>query len=68
MSPEHSPNPFNNPEFRKEMSEMLDDKLSGVFTTQNDHGARITSLERWRWYIVGGGSVLLAVLKLLAGR
>jgi hypothetical protein len=68
MSLEHSPNPFNNPEFRKEMSEMLDDKLQDVFQTQNDHSTRITSLERWRWYIVGGGSVLLFVLKLLAGR
>jgi hypothetical protein len=68
MSLEHSPNPFNNPEFRKEMSAMLDDKLHNVFNIQSDHDRRINSLERWRWYIVGGGTVLLFVLKLLAAR
>jgi hypothetical protein len=64
---ENNPNPFNNPAFRKEMSEMFDDKISGISEIQTQHNTRITALERWRWYIVGGGTVLLVALKLLAG-
>lgn len=62
MTPEHNPNPFNNPEFRKEMSEMFDDKLS-PFT---NHEPRIASLERWRWYLIGIFSALIGLLKLAA--
>jgi hypothetical protein len=50
------------------MSAMLDEKLHNVFHIQSDHDRRINSLERWRWYIVGGGTVLLFVLKILAAR
>ncbi len=68
MSLEHSPNPFNNPEFRKEMSEMLDDKLINVLSTQDDHGKRITALEVWRWILVGAIGLAAYVVRVWAGR
>jgi hypothetical protein len=67
MSPEHGYNPFNSPEFRKEMSEMFDDKLGKLKEVVDDHGDRITALERWRWAIVGAGALLVFLVKLWAG-
>jgi hypothetical protein len=55
MSPDPHYNPFNNPEFRKEMSEMFDDKLQQF----GDLDRRLKALERWRWYL--GGSIVTAV-------
>jgi hypothetical protein len=58
MSPDY--NPFNSPEFRKEMAELLDDKLQPF----GELDKRVSALERWRWYIVGGFVTALGAVKL----
>lgn len=58
MSPDY--NPFNSPEFRKEMAELLDDKLQPF----GELDQRVSALERWRWYIVGIFTAVVGGLKL----
>lgn len=64
MTPEHGYNPFNSPEFRKEMSDLLDSKLSEVAVMVNEHEEYIQQQK-------GGGRLLnylwTAGIGLLAG-
>lgn len=64
MAPEHGYNPFNSPEFRKEMSDMLDTKLSPLTKTVDEHEEYIQQQK-------GGGRLIhylwTAALALLGG-
>jgi hypothetical protein len=51
MSPEHSYNPFNNSDFRKEMSEMFDEKLADMPELIREHEEYIQQQK-------GGGRLL----------
>lgn len=39
---------------------------NGLIYRVNNHGKRLTSLERWRWLIVGGGLLLGFLAELFA--
>ncbi len=44
----------------------LGNEESGLIFKVNNHEGRINSLERWRWYLLGGGVVLAFLIKVAA--
>lgn len=43
----------------------LHSKLDSQHDRLNNHGGRIASLERWRWYILGGATAIGIAWKVL---
>lgn len=54
-------NPFNNPDFREEMSKLLDEKLGPIITKVDAHETIIQQAKGARWTFAALWSVLVIV-------
>lgn len=43
----------------------VETKVDDLREDKRDHETRIRSLERWRWVLVGGGVVIIFVVRLV---
>lgn len=41
--------------------------MESVDEQLREHDTRLNSLEKWKWYVAGGGAVIIAVVKIVWG-
>jgi hypothetical protein len=58
-------NPFNNPEFRKELSELLDEKLIPIVTKVEDHERAIQRARGASWLLGVLWTIVMALAEWL---
>lgn len=46
--------------------EQLSPRFAALETARADHETRLKALERWRWIVVGGGTVVAGIVGLVA--